>query len=147
MDLAPVEYVVIEFPGNQFRGDIAPAIGELVEQGLVHILDLIFVKKDADGSVTSFEYDDIEAGAAYAEIEGEADGAMSEEDVQLIADDLPPDCSALVVVFEDLWARRLGHAVRAAGGELVAGGRIPHALLTAALGGSNEQNASAEVPA
>lgn len=133
VEIAPVEYVIIEFPGNRFTGAVAPAIRDLVEAGVVRILDLVFVKKDADGTVTSFEYDDLDETAEYAAIDGDADGLLSDEDVTDLAAGLPPQSSALFVLFEDLWAAELGTAVRAAGGELVAGGRLPHALVAEAL--------------
>ena len=129
MDIGPVEYVVIEFPGNQFNGEVAPALARLVDSGTVRIIDLVFVTKDADGNVASFEYDELEDGAALADIEGEADGMLSEEDVAEIAADLHDNSSALLIVFEDLWAAEFGAAVLASGGELVAGGRIQRDLI------------------
>ena len=130
MDIGPVEYVVIEFPGNQFNGEVAPALARLVESGTVRIIDLVFVLKDADGNVTSLEYDELgEVAAAFADIDGDADGMLSDEDVLAIADDLSLDSSALLILFEDLWALEFGQAVVASGGELVAGGRIPRSLI------------------
>jgi uncharacterized membrane protein len=134
----PVEYVVIQFPGNQFKGEIAPAIADLVEQETIRIIDLVFVKKDADGSVTYFEFDDLEETATFATIDAEVDGVLSDDDVNVIADGVPPDSSALLIVWEDLWAEELGRAVLNAGGELVAGGRIPHALVEAAFAGIDD---------
>jgi hypothetical protein len=133
MELDPVEYVIIEFPGNRFTGEIAPAIAALVDRGLVHIIDLVFVRKDADGSVTYFEYDDLDELAGFAEIDGETDGLLSDTDVAELAVELAPDSSALLVVWEDAWAGDLGRAVREAGGALVAGGRIPYQVVDAAL--------------
>ena len=129
MDIGPVEYVVIEFPGNRFNGEVAPALARLVESGTVRIIDLVFVVKDADGNVSSFEYDELEEAAELAGIEGEADGMLSDEDVLAIADDHSLDSSALLILFEDLWALEFGQAVVASGGELVAGGRIPRSLI------------------
>jgi uncharacterized membrane protein len=145
MDVDPVEYVVIEFPGNRFDGSIAPAIVDLVDRGLVRILDLVFVKKDADGTVLSFEYDELEETADFAVIDGDADGLLSDGDVGELAAGLAPNSSALFVLFEDRWASALGKAVRAAGGELVDGGRLPHAAVVEALeltGASNGGGAS-----
>lgn len=128
-ELGPVEYIVIDFPGNKFNGEIAPAIADLVSSGTVRIIDLVFVKKDADGSVTAFEYDELDEGSAFADIEGDADGALSEEDVLSLADGIPADSSALVILWEDLWAADLSRAIRESGGVLVDGGRIPHELI------------------
>jgi uncharacterized membrane protein len=145
MQLAPVEYVIIEFPGNRFTGEIAPAIADLVARGLVRILDLVFVKKDADGAVTLFEFDELEEALEFAAIDGDADGLISVDDVQLLAAALAPESSALFVLWEGLWADELGRAVRAAGGELVAGGRIAHDVVAESLAGigvgSNEEDA------
>ena len=129
MDIGPVEYVVIEFPGNRFNGEVAPALARLVETRTVRIIDLVFVVKDVDGNVSSFEYDELEEAAELAGIEGEADGMLSDEDVLAIAEDLSRDSSALLILFEDLWALEFGQAVVASGGELVAGGRIPRSLI------------------
>ena len=131
--LGPVEYLVVDFPGNRFTGHIAPAIADLVERGLVRILDLVFVKKDPDGAVTCFEFDQLDEVAAFTTIEGDADGLLSDDDVVELAATIPADSSALFVVWEDLWAARLGDAVRAAGGELVTGGRIPYQLVDAVM--------------
>ncbi len=142
MELDPVEYVIIEFPGNRFTGEIAPAIAALVDRGLVHIIDLVFVRKDADGAVTYFEYDDLDELSGLAEIDGEADGLLSDTDIAEMAVDLAPNSSALFVVWEDTWAGDLGRAVRKAGGALVAGGRIPYQIVDAALAGAAATAAS-----
>ncbi len=142
MELDPVEYVIIEFPGNRFTGEIAPAIAALVDRGLVHIIDLVFVRKDADGSVTYFEYDDLDELSGFAEIDGEADGLLSDTDIAEMAVDLAPDSSALFVVWEDTWAGDLGRAVRKVGGELIAGGRIPYQIVDEALAGAARPAAS-----
>jgi len=132
VDLGPVEYVVIEFPGNQFNGEVAPALARLVESGTVRIIDLVFVLKDADGNVTSLEYDELgEVAAAFADIEGDADGFLSDEDIAQIAAGLHDNSSALLLLFEDVWAKEFTAAVLDSGGELVAGGRIPRDLIEA----------------
>ena len=132
---APVEYMVIDFPGNRFTGDIAPAIADLVDRGVVRILDLVFVKKNEDGSVTSFEFDQLEEVEAFAAIDGDAEGLLSDSDVGDLAATIPENSSALFVVWEDVWAAELGRAVRAAGGELLSGGRIPYQVVDEALAG------------
>jgi hypothetical protein len=134
VSLAPVEYVVIGFPGNQLGADIAPAIATLVEQGTVHILDLVHVRRDADGQVAWSEYDALEEVAeAFADIEGEAGGLLTAEDIEEIAVSLAPDTSALVIVWEDRWAGEFGRAIRAAGGRLVTGRRIAPEVVESAL--------------
>jgi hypothetical protein len=132
--LDPVEYVVIGFPGNQLGADIAPAIATLVDQGTVHILDLVHVRRDQDGQVAWSEYDDLqEVAEAFADIEGEAGGLLTAEDIEEIAASLAPDTSALLIVWEDRWASGFGRAIRAAGGRLVTGRRIAPEVVEAAL--------------
>ena len=71
--IGPVEYVVIGFPGNRFKGEVVPAIAELVDNDVVHIIDVAFIKKDADGTVTAFEYDDLDdvLEFGFADVAGE----------------------------------------------------------------------------
>ena len=138
MELAPVEYLIIRFPGNRFTGEIAPAIADLVARGTVHILDLVFVTKDADGNVTAVEFDDMEGADAFTDIDGEAEGLLNEEDIEIASEALEPNSSALFIVWEDLWAADLARAVLASGGELVVGERIPHTIVEAAFAGTTE---------
>lgn len=124
---APVEYVIISFPGNRFSGEIMPALTELVEGGLIRIVDLVFIKKDADGNVEAFEIDALEEGGDLGldDLEGEAGTLLSDEDFELAAEALEPNSSAALLVWEQLWAERIVDAIRNAGGQLVAGERIP----------------------
>lgn len=124
--IGPVEFLIIDFPGNRFTDDLAPALADLVGRGVVHVIDLVFVSKDADGNVAWFECDDLEELAAYAPVDGEAEGLLSDEDIIELSEELAPDSSALFIVWEDTWARDLAVAVRAAGGRIAAGERIPH---------------------
>jgi len=142
MELGPVEYLIISFPGNRFNGEITPAIADLVERGTIRILDLAFIIKDADGQTATFEYDELDEAAGFVDIDGEADGMFSDEDLQLAADALDPDSSALFIVWEDLWASDLAKALRESGGEIVAGERVPRAIVQAAL--ADLQTASKE---
>mgnify|MGYP003377950100 CR=1 FL=1 len=98
MNLGPVEYAVIAFPGNRFNGDVVPALSELVDSGTVHIIDLVFVHKDADGILTIGELEqlDAELGAVFAELEGDIDGLLSEEDLSDISALLSDNSSAAV---------------------------------------------------
>ena len=108
MAIGPVEYAVIAFPGNRFNGDVVPALSELVENGTVHIIDLVFIHKDQDGTLTIGELEELDAelGAVFAELEGEIDDLLNEEDLQGISTLLPPNSSAAVIVWENLWAER-----------------------------------------
>jgi uncharacterized membrane protein len=133
MPLAPVEYIVIAFPGNKFTGDVAPALAELVDRKLVRILDLLFITKDGDGNVLSFEIDQLDELGAFADVAGDSRGLMNDEDIEHAAEALEPNSSAALLIWEDLWAADFANALRAADGVVVEGGRIPHELAQAAL--------------
>ena len=129
MAIGPVEYIIIQFPGNQFKGEIAPALADLIANKTVRIVDLVFILKDADGNVVWDEYDAGENGDGFgfAHLDGEA-GLLNEDDILTAAEVMDPNSSAALLVWEDLWAVPFAQAVRNAGGELIAGGRIPHEL-------------------
>ena len=77
MTIGPVEYIIVGFPGNKFNGEIAPELVDLVESGTVRILDLIFIGKDADGSVVAFEIDELDAAAGFGGLDGDVGGLIS----------------------------------------------------------------------
>jgi Family of unknown function (DUF6325) len=129
MNIGPVEYMVVKFPGNKFSGDIAPQLAALVGSGTIRILDLLFVIKDTDGTVDSFEFDQLDELAPFADIEGEVGGFTTPEDVEYAASFLEPGSSAALLIWEDLWAAPFADAVLSAGGELVESARIPHRLV------------------
>lgn len=129
-EIAPVEYVVIDFPGNRFTGEIVPALVDLVDRRVVRILDLVFVKKDADGTITSFEFDQLDEIGDFADLDGDVGDVLSDDDVVELAAAIPEGSSALFIVWEDLWAAELGRAIRSAGGEVLDGGRIPHRVIS-----------------
>jgi hypothetical protein len=129
MAIGPVEYIIIQFPGNQFKGEIAPALADLIANKTVRIVDLVFILKDEHGNVVWDEYDAGENGDGFgfAHLDGEA-GLLNEDDILTAAEVMDPNSSAALLVWEDLWAVPFAQAVRNAGGELIAGGRIPHEL-------------------
>lgn len=133
--IGPVEYVVIEFPGNRFKGEIVPVIAELVDNGLVRILDVAFLKKAADKTVTVFEYDGLDdvLEFGFAAVDGEAGGVLSDEDLRMTAEVLAPDSSAALLVWEDRWAARLAQTIQDAGGRITTGERIPPEIVAKAL--------------
>jgi len=139
-ELGPVDYVVIEFPGNKFNGDIAPALGDLIDRKLIKVLDLVFIAKDADGSIEGLELDDLEDSIAgeIEKLEVEIAHLLSEDDVINVAEALEPGSSAAVLVWENAWAAPFASAVRRSGGQLVASGRIPIQALVAAVEHENE---------
>jgi hypothetical protein len=133
MTIGPVEYIIVGFPGNKFSGEIAPELVALVESGTVRILDLIFIGKDADGSVVAFEIDELDEVAGFAGLDGDVGGLISEADVEYVAAALEPNSSAALLIWEDVWAARFAEAVRNADGVLIEGARIPHELIAPAL--------------
>lgn len=128
--IGPVEYMLIGFPDNKFTGGIAPALTDLVQNGTVRILDLVFIQKDADGNVLSFEFDELPETGAYGDIDGDADGFLDEEDILAAAEELEFNSSTLLIVWEDLWAKPLAEEILASGGQVISGHRIPHAVVT-----------------
>jgi hypothetical protein len=132
--MGPVEYVLIAFPGNRFKGEIVPAVAELVDNEIVRIIDVAFIKKDASGNTTMFEYDVLDDVLAFgfADVDGEAGGVLNDEDLQLAAEGHEPDSSAALIVWEHRWAARVAQAIRDAGGR-IAGERIPDEVVEEAL--------------
>jgi len=141
--LAPVDWIVVEFPGSRFNGEIAPAVADLVERGIIRVLDLLILKKDADGSPDAFELADLndsEIGQLRS-YETELAMLLSEQDVADLVETIEPGSSAAVLVWENLWAAPFGAAVRHAGGQLVASGRIPIQAVIAAIESDEEEGA------
>jgi hypothetical protein len=133
MTMGPVEYIIVGFPGNKFSGEIAPELVALVESGTVRILDLIFIGKDADGSVVAFEIDELDAAAGFGGLDGDVGGLISPQDIEYAAAALEPNSSAALLIWEDVWAARFAEAVRNSNGVLLEGARIPHELIEPAL--------------
>jgi hypothetical protein len=133
MTIGPVEYIIVGFPGNKFTGEIAPELIALVESKTVRILDLIFIGKDADGSIVSFEIDELDALAGFGGLDGEVGGLIGPADIEYAAGALEPNSSAALLIWEDLWAGPFAEAVRRADGVLLEGARIPHELIAPAL--------------
>jgi hypothetical protein len=132
-EMGPIDYILVEWPGRQPTGEVAPHLIDLVDRGLIRILDLTFITKGEDGSIAGLEIADLgDAVAEYAVFEGAASGLLSDDDVNEAAAALEPGTSA-VLVFENTWAAPFATAVRSSGGQLVASGRIPVQAVLAAL--------------
>ena len=134
-ELGPVDYLVIEFPGSNFNGEILPELAALVQRGIVRVLDLVVIKKTQDGSYEAFEFGDPDAGALgeIRELEEELADLLSEDDVTAVAEALEPGSTAGLLVYENLWAATFASAVRRSGGQLTASGRIPVQALIGAI--------------
>ena len=125
-EIGPIDYLIVEWPGRQPNGEAAPHLIDLVERGLIRIIDLAFIAKDEDGAVTRMELADLgDEVAAFADFEGASTGLLSEEDTGEAANALEPGTSAAVLVYENLWAAPFASALRSSGAQLVASGRIP----------------------
>ncbi|HEU0243792.1 MAG TPA: DUF6325 family protein [Candidatus Limnocylindrales bacterium] len=135
MAVGPVEYIVIAFPGNQFKGEVAPALRQLVEEGTIDVIDLAFIHKDVAGDVTimELEQEDSAIFAAFESLAAKRGGLISDEDMLTIAAALDPNSSAAVIVWEDRWAERFVGAVRRAGGVVVDLQRVPADAVEAAI--------------
>lgn len=134
LEMGPIDYILVEWPGQQPNGEVAPHLVDLVERGLIRILDLAFIAKGEDGSVAGLELADLGDGAAELSIfEGASSGLISDDDVSEAAAALEPGTSAALLVFENSWAAPFVAAVRRSGGQLVASGRIPAEDVLAAL--------------
>jgi hypothetical protein len=123
--LGPVELLFVEFPGNQFTGEIVPALKDLLDQGTIRILDLVFVAKDGDGNAVGIELEELpsESKDAFGELVEELESLISEEDVEDLAETLEPNSSAAILLYEHTWAIPFRDAVANSGGRLVV--RLP----------------------
>ena len=134
-EMGPIDYIVVEFPGSKMNGEAFPHLVDLVDRGIVRILDLVFVSKDLDGSVKGIaiaDFDD-DGELDLAVFEGASSGLISDDDIEEAGGILEPGSSAGILVYENVWAGPFAAAVRRGGGQLVASGRIPIQAMLAAL--------------
>ncbi|MEU5595181.1 DUF6325 family protein [Streptomyces sp. NPDC020298] len=132
-EMGPVDYLIVEFPGNRMTGEGFPLLVDLVERNIIRILDLVFVRKDTDGSVTALELKEIGDEIDLTVFEGASSGVLDQSDLDDAGAALEPGNSAAVLVYENVWAAPLARALRREGAQLVAGGRIPVQALLASL--------------
>jgi len=135
MGLCPVDVVIVGFPGNKFSGRIAPALMELVDNSTIRIIDLLFVSKDANGVITTIKAADVDAdtGPGYLAINVVQPGALGPEDAEELEEDLAPNSSALLIAFENIWARKLLEAARDADAVVMDHIRIPADVVAAVV--------------
>jgi hypothetical protein len=139
-ELGPVDYIVVEFPGSKFNGEIAPALNDLVDRNIIRVLDVVVMQKDDAGKLEVAELSDLdesEAGSLRA-YETELAMLLSEDDVLAVAEAIEPGTTAAVLVWENKWAVPFATAVRHSGGQLVASGRIPIQAIAAAIEADEE---------
>lgn len=135
MPVASIEYAVIAFPGSHFKGEIIPAMKELVDNGIVRLLDLVIVKRDADGDIESVEVSALpaEEAAHLSGLEHKVSGLLNEDDIIQIGASLEPEMTAAIVVWENLWSSRFAEAVMNADGLLLANVKVPAPVVKEAL--------------
>ena len=133
-EIGPVDYAVLAFPGNQFKGEIAPALADLVEAGTIRLIDAAFVGKDENGEVFALETTELapDVQEKLTSLNIEVQGLFNDGELLAIGEGLEPDSSAAVLVWENVWARTVAQAIRDAGGVLVAFERVPHDTVQAA---------------
>jgi Family of unknown function (DUF6325) len=134
-ELGPVDFLVIEFPEGQqnFTGEMAEALADLVEAGTIRVIDALILKKEADGSVDAIELEDAGDLGDLVKMEAELAELLAADDVERLANAMEPGSVAGVLVYENLWAAPFASAARRAGGQLIASGRIPIQAIIASL--------------
>jgi hypothetical protein len=136
--IGPVDVAVIAFDGNQFNGDVAPALAALHDSGTVRVIDLAFVRKEADGTTSFIEVGDADVAAAFERVNNTQFDLLSDEDLTEIADGLQPSSSAMVIVWENSWLARFATAVRESNGSVLALERIPRENVLRAVAALDE---------
>ncbi len=134
-EMGPIDYLVVEFPGNRMTGEAFPLLVDLVDRGIVRILDLMFIRKDEDGSVTALEIADLTGDGELdlTVFEGVHSGVLGQDDLEEAAAAVEPGNSAGLLVYENLWAAPFAAALRRSGAQLVASGRLNVQAVLASL--------------
>jgi hypothetical protein len=140
-EMGPIDYVVVEFPGSRMTGEGLPLLVDLVDRGIIRILDLVFVKKELDGSIKGMEITDFDADGNLdlAVFEGASSGLLGQDDIEEAGGVLEPGSSAGILVYENVWAAPFAAALRRGGAQLVASGRIPVQALLAAIDAADSE--------
>ncbi|GGX91808.1 DUF6325 family protein [Streptomyces fructofermentans] len=132
-EMGPVDYLVVEFPGSRMTGEGFPLLLDLVDRRIIRILDLVFIRKDADGTVSGVELKDLGAEVDLTVFEGASSDLLGQDDIDEAGRALDPGNAAGIIVYENLWAAPFARAMRRSGAQVVAGGRIPVQALLASL--------------
>ena len=132
-EMGPIDYIVIEWPGQQPTGTVVPKLLDLVDRGIIRIIDIAFVGKDPGGAVYAMELSDFDGDGSFAAFEGASTGILGDEDLEDAGSALEPGTAAAILIWENRWAAPVAIALRESGAQLVASGRIPVQGLIAAL--------------
>ncbi len=140
MALGPVELLLLKFPGNKFKGEIVPALEELVDNGTIRIVDLLFAKRDNEGNLKVLELNDLDKDtyAVFDPLVSDISGLITKEDMQKLANGLENNSSAALMLFENTWATRFQDAVLNADGRVLFNERIPRAVIEEAMRGQQQ---------
>ncbi len=131
MSFGPIELVVINFPGNKFNGEVAPALGDLIKKGVIRVIDIIFATKDKKGHVEVVELSELDDQTykTFEPLVSDVEGLMSQEDVASLTESMANNSSAGIMLFENTWAAEFTDAVASADGEVVMNARIPRQVI------------------
>jgi len=134
-ELGPVDYVIVEFPAeaSNFTGEMATELVALVKAGIIRVIDLLVLTKDADGSVDAMELSDLDDLGELRTLEAQLAELLAEDDVEHLAAAMDSGSTAGVIIYENIWAAPFASAARRAGGQLIADGRIPIQAIIAAI--------------
>src|SRR5262245_53619118 len=134
-EMGPVGYLVVEFPGNRMTGEGFPILLDLVDRGLIRILDLVFVRKDTDGTMSVLELSDLDRDGKMnlAVFEGASSGLLDTDDLGDAGNVIEPGSSAGILIYENRWAAPFASALRRGGAQLIASGHIPLEAIAASL--------------
>jgi hypothetical protein len=140
----PIDYLIVEFPGNKMTGEGFPLLLDLVDRGIVRILDLTFVTKDRNGDVAAVEIRDLDADGDLdlTVFEGASSGLLGDDDISAAGQTLEPNSSAGILVYENVWAAPFANALRRGGAQLVSSGRIPVQAILASLDAQDSEQPS-----
>ena len=129
-EMGPIDYVVLEWPRDVTPTGVVDHIIDLVDRGIVRVLDIAFISKDEDGNIVALDVSDHDS---FAPFEGASSGILADEDLEDAGEALEPGTAAAVLVWENRWAAPLATALRKSGAQLVASGRIPVQAILASL--------------
>ena len=135
MTLGPIDFIVLEFPGNRFRGEILPDLFELVDKEIIRVIDLVIIMKDQEGQVTVRELRELDPAHVelFSPLKAEVSEMVTESDIAMVAEKLADNSTAGILLIENLWAKKTQQAMMDANGRLVMFERIPHDVVEEAL--------------
>ena len=143
-ETGPIDYLIVEFPGNRMTGEGFPLLLDLVDSGTIRIVDLVFATRDTDGSLSVLRVSDLDGDGELdlSVFEGAASGLLGPDDLDEAASAIEPGNSAGILIYENMWAAPFAAALRRSGAQLVASGRIPVQAILAALEASEALEAT-----